>query len=237
MTQLVLSFFAGVLAILSPCVLPVLPILLVSSWQQHAFGPLGLVLGLSFAFTFIGVTLAASGTILGIPSFIFREFSIALLLLLGVFLLSDWLQAKAQTFLNRFTHKLHQASHELKITGVLGQFLLGVLLAGIWIPCTGPTLALAITMASRGDGGIFQAASIMLAYSFGISLPIVLISYLSRGVLLRRKGLSNIGHWGKKIMGALIILLALLVATGWEENIKEIVTDHMPDWLLKQVSR
>lgn len=237
MTKIFLSFFAGILAVLSPCVLPMLPILLVSSWQQHALGPLGLAAGLSFTFTFVGVTLAASGSILGISPLIFREFSIVLLLVLGGFLLSDWLQLKAQTFLNRFTHKLHQASHELKITGVMGQFLLGSLLAAIWIPCTGPTLALAIAMASRGNAGILQASSIMLAYSLGMSLPIILISYLSRGVLARRQGLVRLGHWGKKIMGALLVLFALLVATGWDEDLKEILADNMPDWFLAQVSR
>lgn len=230
--MILIAFFAGVLAILSPCVLPLAPILLVSALQQHPLGPLGLVAGLSVTFTTVGVALAATGTVLGVDPDTLRWFMGITLLIVGLFLVSQWLQNGLLKIAAPVTNRIQTATHAVAFEGIGGQFILGILLGGAWLPCTGPTLGLATSMASQGDH-LGQAAGIMFVYSLGVSLPLVAISYIGREIMVHRHHWLKAGRIGKIILGWVLIIISLLLLLEWDKTIEIWLVQHMPSWLLK----
>jgi cytochrome c biogenesis protein CcdA len=228
----VVAFFAGVLAILSPCVLPVAPILLVSAWQQHVLGPLGLVAGLSTTFTLVGVLLASTGTILGFGADLFRGILEWMLLIAGIFLISQKLQDWLLWMASPLTNRLQNITHAAVLEGIAGQFLLGLILGGAWLPCTGPTLGFATSLASQGSH-VGEAAGIMLVYSLGVSTPLISISYLSRGVIQHKGRWMKAGKIGKQILGWSLIVVGVFMIMNWDRSLESFLTQHMPSWLLK----
>jgi cytochrome c-type biogenesis protein len=176
---LALSYLAGALSTLSPCVLPLLPIILFGSISRHPWGPVALAAGLSASFAVVGTLVASAGFAIGLNPAALRAGVAILLVVAGAVLLVPSLQARlafatgpiaggAQSFVDRF-----QAS------GLKGQFLLGAALGAIWSPCSGPTLGAAIGLAAQTDTAA-QAGVIMAAFGVGAATPILALAYGSR---------------------------------------------------------
>src|SRR5262245_48675510 len=148
---LALSYAAGALSTLSPCVLPLLPIILLGALEQHAWGPIALAAGLSASFAGVGIFLVSLGYSLGIDPTAFRLGAAALILIIGIVLLFPALQ-------NRFALAAAPVAlggqaliKRLRPSRIGGQFALGMLLGAIWSPCSGPTLGAAIGLAAQPD--------------------------------------------------------------------------------------
>ena len=235
MLVLFTSFFSGVLAIFSPCVLPIAPILLLSAWQKHRFGPIALISGLAVTFTVIGMTLAASNSALGFDAPTLHTLFASVLIGVGLVFFSDGLNKLLQSLISPITNLFHSASHKVKLEGLGGQFVLGLLLGGAWLPCTGPTLGLAISLASHKQD-LYYAALIMMCYSLGVSTPLIALSYLSHG-FFKRKHWLEFGKASKRILGVVLIIVGLLMVTGFEKHIESFLVDHCPIWLLKLTNK
>src|SRR3954453_11486610 len=128
-----LAFAAGLVSIFSPCVLPLLPVVLGTALSRHRLGPLALAGGLSLAFLVIGLLVATAGFSLGLDSESFRTFAAVLLALVGSVLVVPRLQAAfAQAIaplgngVAGFTDRLGH--------GLAGSFGLGLLLGAVWAP-------------------------------------------------------------------------------------------------------
>jgi cytochrome c-type biogenesis protein len=120
---------------------------------------------------------------------------------------------------------------------LVGQFVLGILLGAIWVPCTGPTLAAAITLAGRGES-IGRASSVMIAFGLGAVGPVLLLAYGSRRVVLARgQALGTFSRIATPVMGAALLVIGVLTATGIDKRIETMMVDHMPDWLLTITTR
>lgn len=134
------SVVAGLLSTLSPCVLPLVPILVGTALTAHRLGPVVLALGLALSFTVVGLFLATVGVMVGLDQGIFRAIAAGLLIVFGLILLSGRLQ---QRFVAA-TSGLSGAGQPLleRISGdtLTGQLLLGLVLGVVWSPCVGPTL-------------------------------------------------------------------------------------------------
>ena len=227
-----LSFVAVLLYTLSPCVLPLIPILVGAALASHPLGPWGLGTGLALSFTVVGVLLASLGASLGIDQTLLREIGAVVLVLLGATLLFPPLH---QRFI-ALTSGLGNAGQGLaaKISGdtLGGQFALGLLLGIIWTPCVGPTLGAAITLASQGES-LAYVTTVMLVFGLGAAIPLVVIGLLSRSVLGKVRGrLAKAGELGKKVLGGLLLLLGLLILTGADKKLEVLALDHLPAWLL-----
>ena len=107
MGALLLSSLAGLLTTLSPCVLPILPIVLLGALQQHRFGPLALAAGLIVAFTTFGALLSALGLALHVDAVVIRHISAWVMLVFGLILLSATLQQRFATASAGFTSPLN----------------------------------------------------------------------------------------------------------------------------------
>lgn len=231
-----LSFLAGVLTTLSPCVLPLVPILLGSATSTHRFGSFALVGGLMLSFVAIGVTLGTLGASIGLGQNTLRVAGGILLILFGAVLFSNLLQERFSAVISRLGVG-QDALERFNLNGLHGQFLLGMLLGVVWSPCVGPTLGVAVTLASQGKE-LVQVAAVMLMFSLGAALPLLAIGMLSRQALGKwRSRMLEAGQMAKKIFGAALLLIGILVLTGADKSFEEWAVNVMPDWLVTLTSR
>jgi cytochrome c biogenesis protein CcdA len=249
MTLVALSYIAGVFSLLNPCAFPLIPIFLSSTWQRHRLGPLALILGLSLTFTIMGFALvspmtngliSSSHAVWGFELKTLRLISALLLLTIGIFLAYQPLQAYflkyGKPIVLKFRHTLHPAQIEQFPLEKLGiNFLIGALVGFIWIPCTGPTLSLALALASRGDH-FEQAIALMSIYTLGVTTPLIGLSLLSKKYL-KKKNLLKKGHTGRKWLGCSLIAICFLILTGSDKAIETWAVSHTPQWLLKLTTK
>jgi cytochrome c biogenesis protein CcdA len=231
-----LSFLAGVLSTLSPCVLPLVPILMGSAASSHRYGTFALVGGLMLSFTLIGVGLGSLGGTSGVEQDTLRVVGGVLLIVFGAVLVSSRLQERFSAAISRLGVGQGLLAR-FNLSGLHGQFLLGLLLGIVWSPCVGPTLGVAITLASQGQA-LAQVAAVMLIFSLGAGLPLLAIGMLSRQALGKWRGrMMEAGQKAKKIFGAALLLIGILVLSGADKSFEKWALNAMPDWLVTLTSR
>ncbi len=231
-----LSFLAGVLSTLSPCVLPLVPILMGSAASTHRYGTLALVGGLMLSFTLIGVGLGSLGGSIGVEQDTLRVVGGVLLIVFGAVLVSSRLQDRFSAAVSRLGVGQGLLAR-FNLSGLHGQFLLGLLLGIVWSPCVGPTLGVAITLASQGQA-LAQVATVMLIFSLGAGLPLLAIGMLSRQAMGKWRGrMMEAGQKAKKIFGAALLLIGILVLSGADKDFEKWAVNAMPDWLVTLTSR
>lgn len=227
-----LAFGAGILSILSPCVLPLLPVILGSAVHQHRYGPFAVAVGMSLSFAIVGTLLASVGASLGLGQGDLQRVAAIILILVGVVLLSRSLQERFAIATSGASSFGSQLLARLSVTGWHGQFLVGLLLGLIWSPCVGPTLGAVITLASQGSD-LPQIVAMMALFGLGAGLPIALLGMLSRQAMLAMKGrLQGAGSWGKYVLGIVLILLGVLILSGQDKLVETFLLDHSPQWLI-----
>ena len=232
-----LAFLAGVLTVLSPCVLPLLPIVLGAAASQHRLGPLALAGGLALSFTAIGLFVATIGFAIGLDTGVFRTVSAVLLIGVGLLLLVPRLQEQFALAAAPVSNWAGGYADNFTPGGLAGQFGLGLLLGAVWSPCVGPTLGAASVLAAKGEN-LLQVALTMLAFGVGAALPLLLLGILSREALMRwRSRLMEGGNAGKTALGLILVAVGLLVATGLDKRLEAILVEASPDWLTQLTTR
>lgn len=227
-----LAFAAGVLSILSPCVLPLLPVILGSALHQHRYGPLAVALGMALSFALVGALLASAGARLGLGQGDLQTVAAIILILVGVVLLSRSLQQAFAVATSGASGVGSTLLARLPLTGWRGQLLVGLLLGLVWSPCVGPTLGAVITLASQGRD-LPQIVAMMAIFGLGAGLPLALLGMLSRQAMLALKGrLQGAGAWGKNVLGVLFIVLGALILSGQDKQLESLLLDHSPAWLI-----
>ncbi len=232
-----IALLAGLLTTLSPCVLPLVPVLMGSAVTAHRLGPVALAAGVALSFSIAGVFLVSVGASLGFDGESFRRTGALLLILFGIILLSTRLQmlfaratagvtGSGQSLLSRFT-----------LDGLGGQFALGLLLGIVWSPCVGPMLGAATTLAGQGRD-LAQICALMAVFGIGASVPMLLIGSLSRATLLRVRGsLNTAGRHGKQVLGIALLLLGALILSHADRRLEAWLLDHSPMWLTALTTR
>lgn len=225
------AFLAGVLSTLSPCVLPLIPIIIGAAANQHRYGPFALAGGLTISFAVIGTALASLGSSIGLAQDGFRLFAAIMMGLIGIVMISSKLQERFALATSSVSSAGNSLLSKVTIDGLFGQFLIGVLLGLVWTPCVGPTLGAAITLASQGKD-LGKIVFVMAIFGFGAGLPLALLGVLSRGAMMKAKGkLGNVGKSGKQLLGGFLILISLLVITGQDKPLEAFLLKHSPSWL------
>ena len=225
------AFLAGLLSVLSPCVLPLVPIVLGTAASEHRLGPVALAAGLALSFTAIGLFVATIGFAIGLDGDVFRRAGAVLLMILGFVLMLPRLQTRVATAAGPVGSWAEERFGGFGSAGLPGQFLVGVLLGAAWSPCVGPTLGAASLMAARGEN-LGSVAVTMLAFGIGAALPLVLLGFASREALLRWRGhLATVGRSVKAGLGALMVVLGVLVLTGLDKRAEAAFVSASPDWL------
>jgi cytochrome c-type biogenesis protein len=228
-----LSFAAGALSTLSPCVLPLLPIVLASAAAGHRLAPASLAAGIALSFTAIGLFVATLGFAIGLDETAFRSIAAILLAAIGVVLAVPGLQAKISAAGGPFSNWVSSRSGSFKASGVSGQFGAGLLLGAVWSPCAGPTLGAASVLASQGRQ-LGEVAFIMLVFGLGAAAPLLLLGLLSRETMLRLRGkLASAGRGLRLALGLILIVLGGAALTGYDKQAETWLLEISPDWLTK----
>ena len=232
-----LALFAGALSALSPCVLPLLPIVLGTAASKHWLGPVALAGGLAISFTAIGLFVATIGFAVGLDTDVFRTVTAVLLIGVGLVLLVPKLQEQFALAAAPVSNWVGGYADNFTPGGLAGQFGLGVLLGAVWSPCVGPTLGAASILAARGEN-LAQVALTMLGFGLGVALPLMLLGFFSREAMMRwRSRLLETGKTGKTLLGALLVTIGLFVATGLDKRLETILVDASPAWLTQLSTR
>ena len=232
-----LAFLAGILSILSPCVLPLLPIVLGTAASERRWGPVALAGGVSLSFIAIGLFVATIGFGLGVDAGWFRFIAAFAMILVGAILLLPALQLRVAVVGGPVGDWLDQSFGGFSKSGLGGQFGVGLLLGGVWGPCVGPTLGAASLLAAQGKG-IGAVALTMLIFGLGAGLPLVLFGSMSRQLFLRwRGGMSAASKAMKQSLGLSLIVIGLLVVTGLDRSVEAGLVEISPQWLTNITTR
>ena len=231
------AFVAGVLSILSPCVLPLLPIVLGAAVCEHRFGPAALSGGVALSFTIIGLFIATIGFAIGLDGDVLRSASAVLLIAIGIILLVPAAQVRFALAASPAATWTETRFAGFSPRGWQGQFGVGLLLGAVWSPCVGPTLGAASLAAARAEH-LGAVAATMFAFGVGAALPLLLLGLVSREALLRwRGGLRATGGLLKQVLGAGLVVAGLLIVTGLDRHVETALNDHSPAWLTELTTR
>ena len=235
--QSFLAFLAGVVTILNPCVLPLIPVVVASAAGKDRLGPLALALGLATSFAGFGFVVVAFGFQLGIDERQVRLLAGGLLLLSGVVLLVPALHARISAAASPATNRIAQLLPGAGTDGGGGQFVVGLLLGLVWAPCVGPTLGAAIAAASSGEN-LASAFLTFAVFGAGVATSIIAFAYGSRRALGDRAGaLRRLARIAKPMFGSALMLIGLLVVTGLDRELEAFGLALMPDWLVAFTTR
>lgn len=225
---IVFAFLAGIITVLSPCILPILPIILTSSIGGVDIGksrPIGVVIGFVLSFTFFTLFLSTIVRVSGVPAETLRLVSVFVVAGFGVSLLIS----QVQIFIEKMFSKLSNFMPRGQVrTGFWGGLLIGFSVGLLWTPCVGPILASVISLAITGTV-TFDSFLITFAYSLGTAIPMFLIMIGGRGVLNRPWLLSNLSYI-QKVFGVLMILTAIGIFFNVDRKFQTFVLESFPQY-------
>ncbi|MGD9919937.1 MAG: cytochrome c biogenesis CcdA family protein [Pseudorhodoplanes sp.] len=237
MTGIGLALLAGLLSVLSPCVLPLIPIVIGAATGEHRFGPAALAAGLAVSFVTIGLFVATIGFSIGLDLDLFRMVAALLLIAVGGALLIPRLQMQLAAAAGPVGSWMQTQAGEIPGRGLGKQFTVGLLLGAVWSPCVGPTLGAASLLAARAEN-LGLVALTMFAFGIGAALPLLLIGMMSREALARCRGrMLAAGNSGKVIMGAILVATGVLILAGLDKRLETILVDASPAWLTSITTR
>lgn len=224
-----LAFLAGIVGVMSPCVWPLVPVVMSSASTTGRSGPLFLALGLAAAFALAGTFLTYLLLNAGLNPDAYRYFAAVLMILIAALLLIRQLGDQATLQLSRLTARFN-IPDRTATTGT-GQFGVGALLGFVWLPCVGPTLGAAIALASMGQE-MGMAFLIMFAFGLGTAAALLLAGYVFAGLLNRyRPGIMKNAARGKIILGVVLLVLGIMVFTGVDKILETYAYQMLPDWV------
>lgn len=224
------AFVAGVVTILSPCILPVLPVILSGAVEGDRRKPFGIIVGFVGSFTFFTLFLSSIIKITGWSADNLRAFSIIIIFIFGLNLLLTKLLSVWELVTGRLLRLIpHPQEYEKHQTGFLSGLVLGGSLGLIWTPCVGPILASVISLALSGTV-TSTAFLITLAYSFGTAIPMLAI--ISGGRRLLQKNPWLTANTGKiqKGFGIVMIITAIGLATNADRKFQTWILATFPSY-------
>ena len=227
-----LSLAAGSLTTLSPCVFPILPLVLGGAVQGNRLAPLAMGSGMAISFALIGLVIGALGPALGIDSDNVRVFGALLLIVFGLVMLVPVLNRRFAEWMLPIASSANAASSRLDGGSLGGAFLLGGVLGLVWSPCSGPLLASALTLVAS-EGGASRGALVLGVFGIGAAVPLVAVAYASRSGFSRARGwvLARIDAT-KKAFGVVILVAGIAILGGGDKWVEAQVVDLLPDaWI------
>src|SRR5512133_2011685 len=201
LTSLAMSFGAGLASVASPCVLPVVPLIVTGTAEEHRSRPALIVAGIAASFVAMGVVTSLFGGAIG-PALPFLEKAVGVLIVLfGLLLLADVNLFKRLGFLQRI-----QAGGDGRRSGLL----LGLSLGLVWIPCVGPMLSgVLATVATQGS--LATGVVLLVAYSAGFAVPMLLVGYGSQALRQRVRAVAAHPLAVRWVSGALLVAFGAVI--------------------------
>ncbi len=228
--EFVFGYLAGLLTLINPCILPVLPIVLATALQASPKGPLALAAGLSLSFVVLGVGVSALAHLTGITTELVAQIGAYVMIAFGLVLLIPALGDRFSNATAGFADKADSRLEDIDRGSLVGQFAGGILLGAVWSPCAGPTLNAAIGLALQGESLVW-ATAIMIVFAMGVSTIVLLLGYGARAAIMRRQALMRkIAQRSRPFMGAVFVAVGLALVFGVHHTIEAWALRNLPTW-------
>ena len=227
--QLGLSVAAGGLTTLSPCVFPLLPLVLGGAVQGHRLAPVAMGLGMMLSFAGIGVVLGALGPALGIDADTIRVAGAAMLIAFALVMLVPALGDRFSQWMLPIASAANAASARLDGGSLPSAAALGAVLGLVWSPCSGPLLGSALTLVAT-DGGALRGCLVLALFGLGAAIPLVAVAYASRSGFVRARDWIMARIEGVR-RGFAVLLggMGIAILTGADKWVEARVLGWLPD--------
>ncbi len=213
MTALVvLAYLGGVLTIASPCILPVVPLVMSRTGRPLARDILPMLAGMAIMFVAIASAATASAAWLVRASEGGRIAALVLLGVVGVSLLVPRVATALAALPVRLGTRIDGAAAR-RAPGILGNGLIGAAIGLLWAPCAGPILGLVIALAAAGGPGV-RSATLYLGFAAGAATSLALVLAASGRLLERLRGVGGVERWVRRALGVATLAVVLLLASG-----------------------
>jgi cytochrome c biogenesis protein CcdA len=227
--QLGLSVAAGGLTTLSPCVFPLLPLVLGGAVQGHRLAPVAMGLGMMLSFAGIGVVLGALGPALGIDADTIRVAGAVLLIAFALVMLVPALGERFSRWMLPIASAANAASTRLDGGSLLSAAALGAVLGLVWSPCSGPLLGSALTLVAS-EGGAMRGGVVLALFGLGAAIPLVAVAYASRSGFLRARDwilarIERVRRGFAMLLGG----MGIAILTGADKWVEARVLGWLPD--------
>ena len=229
--DLLFAYLAGLLTLINPCVLPVVPIVLATAASGSRLGSPALAAGMSFAFTAFGLATSSVGPAIGLTAESVSWVGAMMMILFGLVLVTPQLNAAVASAAAGLANSADWRLRKVASDNPGGAFLGGILLGAVWSPCIGPTLGAAIALASQG-ASLAWAGAIMLTFSLGVSTVMLALSYGTReAIRARQERLRSLAPHARPIMGVAFIAVGIAILFGLQHAAERALLGVMPAWL------
>jgi cytochrome c biogenesis protein CcdA/thiol-disulfide isomerase/thioredoxin len=218
MTLLLLAYLGGVLTIVSPCILPVLPFVFARADRPFATSGLPLLAGMAITFAVVATLAAVAGGWVVAANQYGRDIAIALLAAFAVTLIFPELADRAMRPLVGLGAKLSAAASRdasAQNSSILPSFLLGVATGLLWAPCAGPVLGLILTGAAL-NGANAGTSLLLLAYAAGAATSLALALAVGGRLFAAMKRSLGVGEWIRRGLGVAILAAVVVIALGFD---------------------
>ncbi|MEM6712315.1 MAG: cytochrome c biogenesis CcdA family protein [Pseudomonadota bacterium] len=229
--ELIFAYIAGVLTLINPCVLPVLPIVLMSALNANRFGPVVLAAGMSASFVTFGVLVTAFGSSVGLTQETLGQIGAVLMVVFGAILIVPAFAHRFELATAGVASGAGQRMSTVDTGSLRGQFIGGLLLGAVWSPCIGPTLGGAIALASQGQN-LGWVTLIMMFFAAGVSTFIIGLGLGAQETLRKRAEMfAGIAERSKPIIGFTFIAVGLMLLFQVHYLLEGALISVMPIWL------
>jgi cytochrome c-type biogenesis protein len=227
--QLALSVAAGGLTTLSPCVFPLLPLVLGGAVQGHRLAPVAMGAGMMASFAAIGMVLGALGPALGVDADTVRTTGAALLIAFALVMLVPALGERFSQWMLPIASAANTASTRLDGRSLASAMALGAVLGLVWSPCSGPLLGSALTLVAS-EGGVLRGGVVLALFGLGAAIPLVAVAYASRTGFARARDwvlvrIERVRHVFALLLGA----MGVAILTGADKWVEARVLTWLPD--------
>lgn len=225
-------FLAGVVTIMKPCCLPLVPVIFSGS-GGHRLRPLAIVSGLTISFTTMGVLVSAFGATFGAYNDYLRNIAILFIISMGLVLFDEDINMEFMKISGSITQHLrgigifNKFSSRMPQGSLMSGFFLGMSLGVLWIPCVGPILGAVLALVAS-VGNLTYGASMLFVYSIGMSLPMLSIAYYGKKITNRYKWFSRNGELLKKLSGLVLISIGIMLLFGVDKLIIKWLSPYFP---------
>ena len=220
------AFLGGIVVILSPCILPVLPVLLQGSTDTGRWKPAGIIAGFAASFTVFTLTLSVLVSALGVPADLLRYISACILAMLALVTLVPALMTRFERLVGQVSSR---ATVQPRGQGLIGGLLIGISLGVVWTPCVGPIMASVITLA-LSSAITWQAILVTVAFTLGTAIPMLIIMYGGRRILTRVAVLKRSGPRIQRIFAALMLATAVAIGFALDRRFQGLILDVFPNY-------
>lgn len=217
MILLLLSYLGGVLTILSPCILPVLPFVFARADQPFVRSGLPLLLGMALTFALVATFAAVGGSWVVQANQYGRYAAIILLAFFGLTLVSSTLAERLTRPLVALGDRLsNRASGQNGSIG--GSLLLGAATGLLWAPCAGPILGIILTGAAI-NGASANTTLLLLAYAAGAATSLAAALLIGGKLFAAMKKSLGAGEWIRRILGTAVLAGCIAIALGLDTGL------------------